>query len=644
MRLSRPALGLHLAAFALIVLMLAAFRAAFLLAWADPGLWGRAWGAFGWGLLLDARVAAIALAPSFLLGWLVPVRAQRAWLALAATLVFAIALVNHFYYRNFQSPLDAQAFLVADPENLRPVLATIARDYPWLRGLLAIAAVFWLVRRLLARVPEPRWRGRAHAAGWAALLALFVLAARGSVGVFPLTPNRIPSQGAHVLDAALVNGPMALAMGWDDYRRNARLPEVSEEAARRAWRLLYGAPMPERPWMRASVPHAPKDAPLPNIVVFQMESMGAGVLALDGVAGNDLLGRLRAHWREAFVWPAAASAGLGTDVTLGRMVAGAFAEHYIYGAFRRTPLAGAWPAALRRLGYRTVFVTGGVKTWAHLDEFLPAQGFDEVVGMADIKKALPGARSDGTWGLYDEYLFAYVRKRLAAARRPLLIYAMTITNHSPYRLPPEARAVRFTIPERFRPLFLRPEEAPQALAAYRYAADRLGRFVDAWKGEPWGARTIVAATGDHYMRDALNYHRRAEDSAHQYLVPMLLWVPAAYRRDARHDAAAPASHWDLVPTILARLPVPVLAFQPGRDLLAPEPPGAFALGQGFAMDRAGCVIGRARFRWRKGIGGPVAPAPKDPALARLAARKEAMETLLGWTTRQRALAWKDRAP
>ena len=644
MRLFRPALGLHLAAFALIVLMLAAFRAAFLLAWGEPGLWAQAAGVFGWGLLLDARVAAIAIAPSFLLGWLVPVRAQRAWLAFATTIIFAMALVNHFYYRNFQSPLDAQVFLLADPDNLRPVLATILADYPWLRGLLAILAMFWAAHGMLARMPEPRWRGRAWAAGYGALFVFFVLAARGSVGVFPLTPNRIPSQGAPLLDAAVVNGPMALAVAWDDYKRNAHLPEVPEAAARRAWRLLYGTPMPAHPWLRTSVPHAPASAPLPHIVIVQMESMGAGVLALDGIAGNDLLGRLRRHWQAAFVWPAAASAGLGTDVTLERILAGAFVEHYIYGAFRRRPLAGAWPQALKAIGYHTVFVTGGVKTWAHLNEFLPAQGFEEIVGMADIQKALPEARGDGTWGLYDAYLFAYLRKRLAEARQPLLIYAMTITNHSPYHLPPEAAAVHFTIPQQWQPLLLHPEEAPRALAAYRYAADQLGRFMDAWMREPWGARTIVAATGDHYMRDALNYHRRPQGSARQYLVPMLLWLPAAYREGAHYDPTTPASHWDLVPTILARLPVLVLAFQPGRDLLAPEPPGAFALGEGFAMDRAGCVIGRTRFRWREGIGGAIVPAGDDPRLARLAARRQAMETLLAWTTRQRALAPKDRAP
>ncbi len=479
MRVSRPLLVRHWAAFALIVLMLMGFRAAFLLAYAEPGIWRQAQGAFAWGLLLDARVAAIAVAPSFLLGWVLPAWLQRLWLACAAALVFAIALVNHFYYQNFQSPLDARAFLILDPENLRPVMLTILSDYPWPGGLLAIMLAFGAIWHVLARIREPSLRGRTYAAGYLLSLVAFALATRGSLGVFPLTPNRIPSQGPYVLDAALVNGPIALAVGWDDYKRNAHLPEIPDAAAQKAWRLLYGAAMPKRPWLRASIPHAPHDLPLPHIVVFQMESMGAGVLALDGIAGNDLLGRLHRHWREAFVWKAA-SAGLGTDVTLERILAGAFVEHYIYGAYRRTPLAGAYPQALRALGYHTVFVTGGVKSWAHLNEFLPAQGFDEVVGAREIRKALPDARGDGVWGIYDEYLFAYVRKRLQAAKRPLFIYAMTITNHSPYRLPPDAQAVHFAIPPHFRPLFLHPDEAPRALAAYRYAADQLGGFMDAW--------------------------------------------------------------------------------------------------------------------------------------------------------------------
>jgi len=647
-------LALHLAAAVGIVAVLLAARFAFLLSYGSADALFASGASWLWGLRLDLRVAAIATAPSLLFGWWLPRQWLMRWLWGVVMAVFGIAIVNHYWYRNFQAPIDPQLFaFFSDPESLAPVLATIITQYPWLSAVALLLAVGWLTRALLARVPSPQGCARLGFAQRLAValgaVALWFLAARGSLGTFPLTPNRIPSLGAPLLDAAVINGPIALATAWSDYQRNATLPAISEAEAKRAWRTLFGTPPPAdllAAMIRPSQPHG-KGA-LPHIVVVQMESMGAAVLALDGVEGNDLLGRLRRWWQRAFAWPAAVSAGLGTHITLERITAGAFIPHISRGAYRRIPLAGAYPAALRKLGYRTVFVTGGVKRWSHFDEFLPAQGFEEVVGQAEILRAIPEAKTDGTWGVHDEYLFRYALQRLQSAKQPTFLYLMTISNHSPYQLPPQAR-IPMQIPERWRKRMIDAKQAPMALAAYRYAADQLGAFLDALQRKGLLARTIVAATGDHYMRDAMNYHRVAEDAARSYFVPILLWLPPALRAELDYDPRRPASHLDLMPTILARLPRPVRAFQTGVDLLSSATkthPLAFALGEGFAANACGCVIGKARFRWRDRIGGDVvAASPDDPCLQALAQKKAARELLLRWATAERirrALASQSR--
>ncbi len=642
-------LRLHLRAFALILVVLVLARLAFVIAWAPAGLWhdARALAAAAfWGFRLDLRVAAIAVAPSFLIGWArfawrgdgAPAW-MRAWLAFVVWALALLAIVNHFYFQNFQTPIDPQLFQALEWETLRPVLQTILDEYPWPAALaLAGALGFALARWFRVREGGSRWRfGRTSMAALAAAVLLFG-AARGSLGTFPLTPNRIPSTGQPLLDAAVVNAPIALAAAWSDWRRDAGLPSVSEAAARAAWRRLHGGDAPEdllAAMMRATRPAG--DAPMPHVVFFQMESMGAGVMALDGVNGNDLLGRLRPHWRRDFLWPRAASAALGTHETVERMLLSAFSQHFSRGAHRREVMAGSPVQALKAAGWRTVFVTGGVKSWSRFDSTMRAQGFDEVVGQAEIMAEIPGAETDGTWGVYDEYLFAWVRKRLERAKRPLFIYAMTTTNHSPYRLPAHWRAPPLHVPEQWRQRMLRPELSQIALQSWRYAADQLGGFLD-WLERASGIaeRTIVAATGDHYMRDAMNYHLFPQDAARQFLVPVYLRLPAAYRQGVHYDAHAPAGHLDLFPTIFARLPVPVRYLETGRDLLAPEPSDAFALGApGFAMDRRGCVIGGRGMRWKDGVGGDVLPAP-DGGMDALAARANARLVLLRWATARRA--------
>ncbi len=639
---------LHLRAFALILAVLMLARLAFVAAWAPEGAWHDARAlaaALFWGLRLDLRVAAMAVAPSFLLAWAwFAWRGRktawlRGWLSFVVWIVALLAIVNHFYFKNFQTPIDPQLFQAMEWETLRPVLQTVREEYPWPAALALLAALGALLARWFRRPAGGEGgAGRASLAALAMLVLLFG-AARGSLGTFPLTPNRIPSTGQPLFDAAVVNGPIALATAWSDWRRDAGLPAVSEAEARAAWRRLHGRAAPPdllAAMMRRTRPAS--HAPMPHVVFFQMESMGAGVLALDGVQGNDLLGRLRSHWQRDFLWPQAASAALGTHETVERMLLSAFSPHFSRGAYRRAPMDGSPVRALKAAGWHTVFVTGGVKSWSRFDSTMRAQGFDEIVGQAEIMAAIPGAETDGTWGVYDEYLFAWVRQRLKRAKRPLFIFAMTTTNHSPYRLPAHWRAPPLHVPRQWRRRMLQPELAQIALQSWRYAADQLGGFLDWLEADKaLAGRTIVAATGDHYMRDAMNYHLFPQDAARQFLVPLYLRLPAAYRQGVRFDARAPAGHLDMFPTIFARLPKPVRYLATGRDLLAPSPPGAFALGApGFAMDRRGCVIGGRGLRWVDGIGGDVRPAGAG-GMAELAARADARLVLLRWATARRAI-------
>ena len=607
-------LGWTYAALLLTLLLLAGARLALIQAYGLGYGFSDLLPVFSRGARFDAKtIAVLALLPlltAALAGVIKPLRllvlrCYQVWLSIALLAVALLALINHFYYRNFQNHIDIFIFGLVE-DDVGAVFATIWQDYPWLLFLALLALICYALFRALPALARrlhfwpPRWYAQA---GYLvlALLALLLLA-RGSLGVFPLsTDTHLAVSPSTFLNRAVVNGTYALYDAFENRYRSARPARVAMAEARQAYARLqtleperYSGTLPSaeqlfwQPPLGAALPRAP------HVVVALRESFGSQLLEFHSQQ-NDLLGALQPHWRQDLVFLNFVSATLGTHSSLEKILFNLPMRDLTLSDLRKLPFPSSLPRFYQSAGYQSHYVTGGNKNWHDLDLLLPHQGFGRLHDQVDIAAALPQVEYDGNWGVFDQYTYDYVLHLLRTATEPQFIFILTTSNHSPYSTPasykrsspeltPELRAIAFDQPE---------AKLRQVLHAYQYANDAFGNFLSQLKADPdLSALTIVAATGDHHSRDIIRYDADPELLAYRYLVPLYLYLPPAIRSRSHYHPERVGSHWDLGATLIAASQPQRGHFAFGHDLLAADlPPQRMGFGPNFYLHESGAIEG-----------------------------------------------------
>lgn len=631
--------------------------------------------AFGYGVRFDLVVGALAALllallalPLRLAGW----RRGGAWLVLlaGAGLLAAIVLAGlseYFYYGFYKTRFDPIVFGLFE-DDTRAVLLTIWKGYPVLRMLavlvLAVALVVLLWRglaRMLARYwPAPASRWTASALVLVQVLLLLLLA-RGSVGTFPLVRRDVAYSADPFVNTLVLNAPLELYkavrqrdkeidIGNDptvglrqlgfasvaDAARAAGLPgDASDEAVARD--LFAVAPGAARP------PSAS-----PHVVLALLESFGADLLTVDGPR-NDMLGRLRAELPKGYRFGNFVAGQNGTHPELEYLLLGSPITPLTRGgnADIRFPNSAALP--FLAAGYHTAFVYAGGADWRNIGRTFAHQGFERIYDARDIRQRFPGA--GGTeWGIYDKYVFDFVADLLQQADHKgerLFVFVLTTTNHPPYKLDTPHPALPLDVAALGpRAGSLPPAELRRILATYQYQADQFGAFLQGLDAQGLGEHTVVAAAGDHNLREHFRYVLPDEQPDVDRVFGYLR-VPAALRPATSPDLAAIAGHGDLVPTLAALAAPGQRYFASGRDLLAPAADGgaAFAQGQRLYL-REGVLFPLQQpllHRWlddRHVATVGQAPAPEVAARAR---RYVALLGLRDWYIRRVVIAARRRS-
>jgi phosphoglycerol transferase MdoB-like AlkP superfamily enzyme len=152
------------------------------------------------------------------------------------------------------------------------------------------------------------------------------------------------------------------------------------------------------------------------------------------------------------------------------------------------------------------------------------------------------------WGVYDEFLFDHIYKKLSTETgRPKFIYAMSTSNHPPYSLPPTYTPLPLKVSgELEKQIVGNKELAKRRFMLYQYANQRLGELLTRIKESKYGGNTIIAVTGDHNFWNVFAYG--TERYPDLYGVPFYLYVPD--RLKPRHgDTSVTGSHIDIMPTL-----------------------------------------------------------------------------------------------
>ncbi|MGY3927970.1 LTA synthase family protein [Aeromonas simiae] len=570
---------------------------------------------WGTGLRYDMRIAGMVVAPLLLLSLLFAIR-ERGWALFKALLIplsalfsFIVACVsigNYFYYQTYHNYIDVFAFGLFD-DDTKAVLSNIWQDYPLLKsmmaaGLLSLPPVWYCYRSHRRRI-TPWPRGIFYSV---LLLSLIMVAigARGSVGTFPLRRGNAQVSELTVLNKLTPNGVMAIDWAIKDYRYDMRLHKVSKtEGDRLLTQVGLNAleeKSPVNPWLAQHKPH---------VVMNLMESFGSNLLALDEPQRNDLLGNLRMHFQQDFVFKRFVSQGNGTAPSLAALFFHSPMENISHSSAQTKPIAGTPFATYKQAGYRTLFISSGNMMWRNLVTYLPVQGVDKVYDQNSLMERYPESAAELTdWGVPDEYAYRLAEELLAEATQPLFIALLTITNHPPYVVPSHYVA---------RPVALTDEvkrhaeggqiEQVSLLQTYQYAANAFGNFLTNIKSSPLGERTVIAATGDHQMRRIKAYYPTEQVLDHA--VPFYLYVPEPIRQQValRFEPNRVGSHKDIFPTLYAfSLSGAAYHTLGGRNLLAErdDPSRAFGYNEEIWIDERGAtplVGGKSRYPWKQAL-------------------------------------------
>lgn len=551
------------------------------------------------GLRYDLRIGGMALAP-----WLVlalPLAAsQRTWrwlqkivpilFAILAFVVAAVAISNFFYYQTYHTHIDMFAFGLMD-DDTKAVLANMWQDYPLVKGVLAalIAALVsgFITKRLLAGSPDRHWPSWRLLLTTLLIVAVVAIAARGSVGTFPLRRGNAQVSDLTVLNKLTPNGLIAIDWALKDRRDDVSFSKVSAEEGKALLAQMgftsLDVTTPSNPWLAEHKPH---------VVMNLMESFGSNMLAFDQQGVNDLLGALRPAFASDFVFRRFVSEGNGTAPSLAAMFFHSPVQTISHSSAQSVKLSGIPFDVYKKAGYRVIFISPGNMMWRNLVNYLPVQGVDEVFDQNALMKRYPQSAKELTdWGVPDEYAYRLAETLLKEANQPTFISILTVTNHPPYVVPTHYQPGPVALTDEVK----RHAEEGQIdqlniLRTYQYAADAFGRFVANIKASKLGEKTLIAATGDHQMRRV-----RAFYPAEQMLdraVPFYLYVPKTIQQHVplRFDPTRVGSHKDIFPTLYAfSLSDTTYQALGGRNMLAvdDDPARAFGYNELVWIDKKG---------------------------------------------------------
>lgn len=294
----------------------------------------------------------------------------------------------------------------------------------------------------------------------------------------------------------------------------------------------------------------------PHVVMLVMESFGTYWNDLDNVE-FDLLGELRTHLADGLYFKNFLPAENGT---IGSMVSIATSQVLRPGArflsessFMATSLSSAVNRPYQEKGYDTHFIYGGKLGWRNLGKYLAHQKYDHLWGAEEMKEAMPElanfeARDLGNeWGIFDEYLYAFIEEQLRTASKPQFFLVLTTSNHPPFEFPSTYKPLPLSLtPERASRLTISEDLARKRFLALQYANQKAGEFIGRIRKSPLSDQTVISLTGDHSYWIAKGVG--GEQEFKRYAVPFYISLPKDLT-PARVDLSRFGSHEDMFPTL-----------------------------------------------------------------------------------------------
>ncbi|TPE53373.1 LTA synthase family protein [Maribrevibacterium harenarium] len=540
------------------------------------------------GLRYDLRVTSIFILLLFLPSLIFAAHrlTWRWWSKLLIILwpllgfTFALsAIANIYYYQTYHNHFDMFVFALGEDDTLS-VLANIWQDYPVIRiitiSLLVTGGSYWLDRKVRLRDVAKPWHWALFSSFLIVVFLGLAILARGSLGTFPLRENDSHVSDLRIINKLTPNGLMTLSWAYDSKSKDLSFKPVKLSDGKRLQATLGLESLiettPENSWLADNPPH---------VVMNLMESFGSNMLALDEADTNDMLGQLRPHFEQDFVFKRFVSEHNGTAPSFAALFFQSPMENISQSSVQNTRLDLIPFDVYHQSGYEVIFISPGNMAWRNFSGYLPSQGVDKVYDQNSLINLYPEAIDEITaWGVPDDYAYRLAETLLKEATHPVFITILTVTNHPPYITPERYQAYPVTLTEKVKAHLIDGDIGLEnMLTTFQFAANAFGEFINKIKQSDLGRKTLIAATGDHQMRRlrATYPNEQVIDRA----VPFYLYVPQPIldNTDWKYDMERVGSHKDIFPTIyhfsLSNAQYRSLA---GRNMLATEDAPARAFG------------------------------------------------------------------
>lgn len=479
----------------------------------------------GAGAVLDALVAAAALAVQRGLALLVPrivrSRSRYAYATLTCAVLLYAAAIEYFFFDEFNVRFNhiAVDYVVYPHEvigNLWQSFDIGRYAFEALIGGVVLAAV--VARRDDAPAPSPRMLVAGLVAG---VLLWFSPAA--------LVENRVANEVA-------LNGAVQLARAvWNaslSFRAFYRTQPQAAARGRAAAVLEFPPPptealsSPDFRMVRHITPV--RGTALRSIVVVLEESLGSEFVGCLGADQPGLTPELDRWSKQGLMLSNLFATGnrtvRGLESVLCSMVP-LPGDSIVKRS--HTDRVDGLPRILQRAGYQTSFFYGGRGLFDNLKSFATSAGYQSFHEQSDY----PAGAFTTAWGVADEYIFdAALDAQLRARRAGTKLFAtiLTVSNHKPFLVPPAHAST-----------------ARNRYTAIRYADWALGRWLEAMRRHHLLEDTAVLIVGDHGAR----VYGSERIPIRSYRVPALFLVPDARWQGSRIDRLC--SQIDLAGTLLS---------------------------------------------------------------------------------------------
>jgi len=331
----------------------------------------------------------------------------------------------------------------------------------------------------------------------------------------------------------------------------------------------------------------------PNIVFVLTESMSSYFFKIHSENFN-LLGSLENELKKCILFKNFVSCRNFTIYTIDGLLINSPLSPISQSKYLNTRFYSALQPFLDK-GYDVEFVTGGRLNWRNLDQFFPRQGFNKLEGGSDIKKYVPDAIEEHEWGVYDEFLMKRIIQKLHEKRKkPLFIFAITITNHTPYKTPKNYSPYPIKFNEQNKKLFKSfDKKTINILTSHQYTCNCIGNLINEVSNSALSENTIIVATGDHSSHEIRNHFGFTDKNLmDKNGVPLIFYIPNNYKKDIFVDTSRFGSHKDIFPTLYNLALSNAEYYCVGNDLFSKNNKQDFfgIFEYNIAINKSGCVI------------------------------------------------------